>query len=196
MTRYALYVPLESDGMSRVLFEYMAAGRPIVASRVGVAAEVIDVLSDRASVDEDVEVPDHLPDDEHWLFPRSLVGPEPPRDVERRARPVGDEVTDPLESVGMEREPLGDLASTLAAHFGKDILRKQGGDRFREGTAARSAKDRVDTLHLLVETQRRVISPGVGELEPAVGQRRRRGELGHQAVERRDRGLVRHDIYP
>ena len=37
----ALYVPLESDGMSRVLFEYMAAGRPIVASRVGVAAEVV-----------------------------------------------------------------------------------------------------------------------------------------------------------
>jgi glycosyltransferase involved in cell wall biosynthesis len=30
-----------SDGMGRVVFEYMAAGRPIVATRVGVAAEVL-----------------------------------------------------------------------------------------------------------------------------------------------------------
>jgi glycosyltransferase involved in cell wall biosynthesis len=37
----ALYVPLESDGMSRVVFEYLAAGRAIVASRVGVVAEVL-----------------------------------------------------------------------------------------------------------------------------------------------------------
>jgi len=37
----ALYPPLESDGMSRVLFEYMAAGRAVIASRVGVAAEVL-----------------------------------------------------------------------------------------------------------------------------------------------------------
>lgn len=37
----ALYVPLESDGMSRVVFEYLAAGRPLVAARVGVAAEVL-----------------------------------------------------------------------------------------------------------------------------------------------------------
>jgi glycosyltransferase involved in cell wall biosynthesis len=37
----ALYVPLESDGMSRVLFEYLAAGRPVVASRVGVVPEVL-----------------------------------------------------------------------------------------------------------------------------------------------------------
>ncbi|HKZ04020.1 MAG TPA: glycosyltransferase, partial [Methylomirabilota bacterium] len=37
----ALYVPLESDGMSRVLFEYLAAGRPLVASRVGVVPEVL-----------------------------------------------------------------------------------------------------------------------------------------------------------
>jgi glycosyltransferase involved in cell wall biosynthesis len=37
----ALYPPLESDGMSRVLFEYLAAGRAVVASRVGVAAEVL-----------------------------------------------------------------------------------------------------------------------------------------------------------
>jgi glycosyltransferase involved in cell wall biosynthesis len=36
-----LYVPLESDGMSRVVFEYLAAGRPLVATRVGVAAEVL-----------------------------------------------------------------------------------------------------------------------------------------------------------
>jgi glycosyltransferase involved in cell wall biosynthesis len=37
----ALYVPLESDGMSRVLFEYLAAGRPLIASRVGVVPEVL-----------------------------------------------------------------------------------------------------------------------------------------------------------
>ncbi len=37
----ALYVPLESDGMSRVVFEYLAAGRPLVASRVGVVPEVL-----------------------------------------------------------------------------------------------------------------------------------------------------------
>lgn len=31
-----------SDGMGRVVFEYMAAGRPIVATRVGLAAEVLE----------------------------------------------------------------------------------------------------------------------------------------------------------
>jgi glycosyltransferase involved in cell wall biosynthesis len=38
----ALYVPLESDGMSRILFEYLAVGRPVVASRVGVVPELIE----------------------------------------------------------------------------------------------------------------------------------------------------------
>jgi glycosyltransferase involved in cell wall biosynthesis len=37
----ALYVPLESDGMSRVLFEYLAAGRALVAARTGVVPEVV-----------------------------------------------------------------------------------------------------------------------------------------------------------
>jgi glycosyltransferase involved in cell wall biosynthesis len=37
----ALYVPLESEGMSRVVFEYMAAARPVIASRVGVVPEVL-----------------------------------------------------------------------------------------------------------------------------------------------------------
>jgi len=37
----ALYPSLESDGMSRMLFEYLAAGRAVIASRVGVAAEVL-----------------------------------------------------------------------------------------------------------------------------------------------------------
>ena len=37
----ALYVPLESDGMSRVLFETLAAGVPLIASRVGVVPEVL-----------------------------------------------------------------------------------------------------------------------------------------------------------
>jgi glycosyltransferase involved in cell wall biosynthesis len=37
----ALYPPLESDGMSRVLFEYLAAGRPVIAARTGVVPEVL-----------------------------------------------------------------------------------------------------------------------------------------------------------
>ena len=37
----ALYVPLESEGMSRVVFEYLAAERPLIAARVGAAAEVL-----------------------------------------------------------------------------------------------------------------------------------------------------------
>jgi glycosyltransferase involved in cell wall biosynthesis len=37
----ALYVPLESDGMSRVLFEYLAAGCAVVASRVGAVPETL-----------------------------------------------------------------------------------------------------------------------------------------------------------
>jgi glycosyltransferase involved in cell wall biosynthesis len=37
----ALYVPLESDGMSRVLFEYLAAGRAVIASRVGAVPETL-----------------------------------------------------------------------------------------------------------------------------------------------------------
>ena len=36
-----LYVPLESDGMSRMVFEYLAVGRPLVASRVGVVPELL-----------------------------------------------------------------------------------------------------------------------------------------------------------
>jgi glycosyltransferase involved in cell wall biosynthesis len=36
-----LYVPLESDGMSRVLFEYLAAGRAVIASRVGVVPDAL-----------------------------------------------------------------------------------------------------------------------------------------------------------
>jgi glycosyltransferase involved in cell wall biosynthesis len=37
----ALYVPLESDGMSRVVFEYLAAGRPLIATRVGIVPEIL-----------------------------------------------------------------------------------------------------------------------------------------------------------
>lgn len=37
----ALYVPLESDGMSRVVFEYLATGVPLCAARVGVVPEVL-----------------------------------------------------------------------------------------------------------------------------------------------------------
>jgi len=38
----ALYSALESDGMSRVLFEYLAAEVPVVASRVGVVPEILE----------------------------------------------------------------------------------------------------------------------------------------------------------
>ena len=41
----ALYVPLESEGMSRVVFEYLAAARPLIAARVGIVPEI---LRDRA----------------------------------------------------------------------------------------------------------------------------------------------------
>lgn len=37
----ALYTALESDGMSRALFEYLAMARPVVASRVGVVPEAL-----------------------------------------------------------------------------------------------------------------------------------------------------------
>ena len=38
----ALYAAMESEGMSRVLFEYLAMGKPVVASRVGVVPEVLE----------------------------------------------------------------------------------------------------------------------------------------------------------
>jgi glycosyltransferase involved in cell wall biosynthesis len=38
----ALYPAIESDGMSRVLFEYLAMGKPVIASRVGVVPEVLE----------------------------------------------------------------------------------------------------------------------------------------------------------
>jgi glycosyltransferase involved in cell wall biosynthesis len=38
----ALYPAVESDGMSRVVFEYLAMGKPVVASRIGVVAEVLE----------------------------------------------------------------------------------------------------------------------------------------------------------
>jgi glycosyltransferase involved in cell wall biosynthesis len=37
----ALYAPLESEGMSRVVFEYLAAGRALIASRTGVVPEIL-----------------------------------------------------------------------------------------------------------------------------------------------------------
>jgi glycosyltransferase involved in cell wall biosynthesis len=38
----ALYAALESDGMSRVIFEYLAMAKPVVATRVGVVPEVLE----------------------------------------------------------------------------------------------------------------------------------------------------------
>lgn len=64
-----LYAPLESDGMSRVVFEYLAAGCPLIASRVGV-------------------VPEALVDGEHAL----LV---PAGDAEALAEALGHALADP-----------------------------------------------------------------------------------------------------
>ena len=64
----ALYTPLESDGMSRVVFEYLAAARPLVASRVGV-------------------VPETLVDGEHALL---VPGGDPGALAEAIARALGD----------------------------------------------------------------------------------------------------------
>src|SRR5262249_3795402 len=36
-----LYTPLDSDGMSRVIFECLAAAKPLIAARVGVVPEVL-----------------------------------------------------------------------------------------------------------------------------------------------------------
>ncbi len=36
-----LYMPLESDGMGRVVFEYLAMARPLIASRVGIVPEAL-----------------------------------------------------------------------------------------------------------------------------------------------------------
>jgi glycosyltransferase involved in cell wall biosynthesis len=38
----ALYVPVESEGMSRVVFEYLASGCALIASRVGVVSEILE----------------------------------------------------------------------------------------------------------------------------------------------------------
>ncbi|HET7296823.1 MAG TPA: glycosyltransferase family 4 protein [Gemmatimonadales bacterium] len=38
----ALDPAIESDGMSRVVFEYLATGKPVIASRVGVVPEVLE----------------------------------------------------------------------------------------------------------------------------------------------------------
>jgi glycosyltransferase involved in cell wall biosynthesis len=38
----AVYPALESEGMSRVVFEYLAMGKAVVASRVGVVPEVLE----------------------------------------------------------------------------------------------------------------------------------------------------------
>jgi glycosyltransferase involved in cell wall biosynthesis len=46
----SLYVPLESDGMSRVVFECLAAGRPLIASRVGVVPEALQDGADAVLV--------------------------------------------------------------------------------------------------------------------------------------------------
>ena len=63
-----LYVPLESDGMSRVVFEYLAAGCPLIASRTGV-------------------VPDVLRDGEHALL---VPAGDAPALAEALARMLGD----------------------------------------------------------------------------------------------------------
>jgi glycosyltransferase involved in cell wall biosynthesis len=54
----AVYAPAYSDGMSRVLFEYLAAGRPVVAARVGVVPEILE--DGRTAILVPAEDPDAL----------------------------------------------------------------------------------------------------------------------------------------
>jgi glycosyltransferase involved in cell wall biosynthesis len=98
----ALYVPLESDGMSRVLFEYLAAGRAVVASRVGA-------------------VPETLTDGEHALL---VPAGDAPALVGALGRLLGDAgLRARLGAAGrrlvLERYSGARLAVTLEAHYAR-----------------------------------------------------------------------------
>src|SRR5581483_1232507 len=71
-------------------------------------AAFVGVFPDRAAVDEDVEMPEHLPDDEDGLRLGDLVRPEAARDRERRGAAAGDEAGDPVQALAVEGKPLLD----------------------------------------------------------------------------------------
>ncbi len=98
----ALYVPLESDGMSRVVFEYMAAARPLIASRTGVVPEVL------ADGEHAVLVPAGDPDMLAAAIAR-VVG-----DTALRAR-----LGESARRLVTERFSGAKIAEALEAHYGR-----------------------------------------------------------------------------
>ena len=70
-------------------------------------------------------------------------------------------------------ERCGDLAPAFAADLVEDVPCVERRHGFRERSAARPSKHGFEPLHLLVESQRRMVRAGIGELEPAVGERGR-----------------------
>src|SRR6476660_3518256 len=95
--------PKRSNGAVRLSARSCCKTNRLLRSKVVVSA-VVHVLADRASVDEDVEVPEHLPDDEHGLSLCHLVRPELPCHLERRAAAVADVAGDQVEPLGVERD--------------------------------------------------------------------------------------------
>ena len=59
-----------------------------------VVTEVVDILADHTSVDEQVEMAEDLPDDEHRAGGGGLLRPQPPGDVERRRAAIGNQGRD------------------------------------------------------------------------------------------------------
>src|SRR6478736_1986727 len=79
-------------------------------------AAVVDELLDGPAVDEDVQVPEHLPDHEDGLTLGGLVRPQAARDLERRAAAVAHVPRDQVEPPGVEREPLLDQGPVVVDH--------------------------------------------------------------------------------
>ena len=74
------------------------------------------LLANEASLGEDVEVPDDLPDGENRLRLRHLAPPHPPSDVERRRAAAVDERGDLPETLLVEIEPVGDQPPMIPDH--------------------------------------------------------------------------------
>src|SRR6266496_2399846 len=78
-----------------------------------VATLVVHLLEHSAAVDEDVEMPDDLPDREHGLRARDPVRPEPLRDLEGRGAAVADVLGDLVQPVRVERQPFFDQPAVV-----------------------------------------------------------------------------------
>jgi glycosyltransferase involved in cell wall biosynthesis len=94
----AVYAAVASDGMGRVLFEYMAMARPIVASTVGLAPEVL------GHGDSALLVPPSEPDALARAIETLLAQPDLARRLGRRARRLVEERYSAAEvAAGVER---------------------------------------------------------------------------------------------